>query len=182
MKNKKLVGIFQDENEAIKVIENLKAVGYKDNEISIIAKHKEDLEKIEEATHVDMNATDDNSKAMGGAAIGGALGGIGALLLELGVFAIPGVGPFLAAGPIAVTLTGLIAGGAIGGIAGALVEAGIDEEDAEEYETYLNRGDVLVAVDKRDDLDRDRVLNSYYDNNSVIRNKYDLNRTDFERY
>lgn len=177
MKNQKLVGIFQDEDQAIKAIKNLKVIGYKDDEISVIAKNREDLDKIDKATDLDVRA--DNDKVIGGAAIGGVLGGVGALLLELGVFAIPGVGPLLAAGPIAVTLAGLVAGGAVGGIAGALVDAGIDEDDAQEYETYLARGDILVAVDKRDDLDRGKVLNSYHENNSVIRNKYDLNRSDF---
>ena len=172
MDNKKLVGIFQNENEAIRVIENLKAAGYHDNEISVIAKHSEKTDRIEEATHVDTQATDDASKAAGGAAIGGLLGGIGALLLELGVIAIPGVGPFLAAGPIAATLTGLIAGGAIGGLAGVLVEAGIDKEDAKEYETYLDRGDILVAVTLKDNLVRENILDNYYENNSVIRDRY----------
>lgn len=176
MHNKKLVGIFESENEAIKVIKNLKAAGYEDNEISVMAKHSERIDKIEEVTNVDTKATDDVSKAAGGAAIGGILGGIGALLLELGVVAIPGVGPFLAAGPIAVTLAGLIAGGAVGGIAGALIDSGIKEEDAKEYETYLNRGDILVAVDIKENVQRDHILGNYYDNNSIIRDKYNYNR------
>lgn len=179
MENKKLVGIFQNENEAIKAIENLKAVGYRDDEISVIAKNRDEgLDRIEDATNANTTDTDAGSKAMGGAAIGGALGGIGALLLELGVFAIPGVGPFLAAGPIAATIGGLIAGGAVGGIVGALVDLGIDEEAAKEYKTYLDRGDILVAVDDRDDFDRNRVLMSYYDNNSVIRDRYKMERRD----
>lgn len=179
MKNKKLVGIFQNESEAVKAIENLKAVGYGDNEISVIAKNRdESLDRIEDATNADVADSDADSKAAGGAVIGGALGGIGALLLELGVFAIPGVGPFLAAGPIAATIGGLVAGGAVGGIVGALVDIGIDEEDAKEYETYLDRGDILVAVDDRDDFDRNKVFDSYYENNSVIRDRYDRNKRD----
>lgn len=178
MENKKLVGIFHNEDEAIKAIKNLKSVGYRDDEISVIAKNRDDsLDRIEEATNADTTDTEDN-KAAGGAAIGGVVGGIGALLAELGVFAIPGVGPLLAAGPIAATLGGLVAGGAVGGIVGALVELGIDEEAAKEYETYLNRGDILVAVDDRDDFDRNKVLMSYYDNNSVIRDRYKIQRTD----
>ncbi len=179
MDNKKLVGIFQNENEAIRVIENLKAAGYNDNEISVIAKNRESLDRIDDATNINVEGNEDFDKAASGAVIGGALGGIGALLVELGVFAIPGVGPFVAAGPIAATLAGLVAGGAVGGMVGALVDVGIDEEDAKEYETYLNRGDILVAVDRKDNLERDSVLNSYYDNNSVIRDKYGINRTQY---
>lgn len=178
MENRKLVAIFQSEEEAIKAIKNLKSLGYRDDEISVIAKDRDDsLDRIEEATSADTMDTEDN-KAAGGAAIGGAIGGIGALLVELGVFSIPGVGPFLAAGPIAATLGGLVAGGAVGGIVGALVELGIDEEAAKEYEAYLNRGDILVAVDDRDDFDRNKVLMSYYDNNSLIKERYKIQRTD----
>lgn len=180
MKNQKLVGIFENENEAVKVIENLKKSGYDNDEISVIAKKRDDsLDRIDEATNVNVDNPDDDSKVIGGAAVGGVLGGIAALLVELGVFAIPGVGPFLAAGPIAATLGGLLAGGAVGGIVGALVDIGIDEEAAKEYETYLNRGDILVAVDVKDNLERDDILGSYYDNNSVIRESYNINRTHY---
>ncbi len=173
MKNKKIVGIFSSETEAISVIKNLKEVGYADNEISVVAKDSDKLDRIDDVTDVDVNNTaSDTSKALGGAAIGGVLGGVGALLLELGVVAIPGVGPFLAAGPIVATIAGLVAGGAVGGIVGALVESGIDEDDAKEYETYIERGDILVAVDEKADLDRDHVIRNYTDNNSVIRDRY----------
>ena len=79
-------------------------------------------------------------------------------------------------GPIAATLTGLVAGGALGGIVGALVDTGIDEEDAREYEGYLNRGDILIAVDTKDNIERDSVYGYYYDNNSRIRDRYGLDR------
>lgn len=174
MNNKKLVGIFSTESAAINAIKNLKQVGYEDDEISVIAKKSETVDKIKELEDVDINAQDDYDKAAGGAVAGGVIGGAGALLLELGVFAIPGVGPFVAAGPIATTLGGLVAGGAIGGAAGALVDAGIDKQEAEEYETYLERGDILVAVDERDPIDPNEVYSGYYDNESVIRDRYDI--------
>lgn len=174
MDDKKLVGIFSKEEEAIKAIENLKEAGYGSDEISVIAKEKESVERVKENTDVDVNAKDQYDKAAGGAAVGGVLGGVGALLVELGVFAIPGIGPFVAAGPIAATLGGLVAGGAVGGIAGALVDIGIDKQEAEEYEKYLERGDILVAVDERDNIDRNRVYRGYYDNNSIIRDRYNF--------
>lgn len=139
-----------------------------------MAKESETIERIDAATNVNADENMDLDKAAGGAAIGGVLGGVGALMLGLGVFVIPGVGPFVAAGPIATTLAGLVAGGAVGGIAGALVEMGIDEEEAKEYEIYLNRGDILVAVDCGDTLNRNEVYKGYYDNNSVIRDRYDI--------
>lgn len=173
MKNNKIVGIFSSETEAISVIENLKRSGYKDNEISVVAKDRDKLDRIDDVADIDTNTSaTDTSSAVGGAVVGGALGGIGALLVEFGVLAIPGVGPFLAAGPIAVTLAGLIAGGAVGGIVGALVDSGIDEEDAREYEGFIERGDILIAVDEKADLDRDNVIRYYSENNSVIRDRY----------
>lgn len=175
MKNTKLVGIFSTEKAAIEAIKNLKRVGYEDNEISVMAKKSETVDKIKDHTDVHIDVEDSYDKAAGGAVAGGVIGGIGALLLELGVFVIPGIGPFVAAGPIAATLGGLIAGGAIGGAAGALVDIGIDEEAAKEYENYLKRGDILVAVDERDPIDTQEVYSGYYDNESVIRDRYDIN-------
>lgn len=128
---------------------------------------KEDL--IGDITNVDTQATDDVSKTVSGTAIGGVLGGIGALLLEFGVVAIPGIGPFLAAGPIAVTLTGFVAGG---GLVGSLVDSGIDKEDAQEYEAYLNRGNILVAVDIKPNIEREHIMGYYNENNSLIRDRY----------
>lgn len=176
MKDKVLVGIFTTEEEARRVIQNLKDVGYSDKDISVIAKEKERVEHIHDVEDVNMETTDNNNKAVGGAVTGGVIGGAGALLAEIGLLAIPGIGPFLAAGPIAVTLGGIVAGGAVGGLIGALVDLGIDKEDAKEYETYLERGDILVAVKERDDVDRQTIYRHYYDNNSVIRDTYDIER------
>lgn len=172
--DKKIVGVFKSEQSAIKAIERLKANGYLDSEISVLAKHSEKLGRISDATGAE--AVDDGvaDGAVGGAVAGGVLGGIGALLVELGVLAIPGVGPFLAAGPIAATLAGIVAGGAVGGIVGVLVDLGFNEEDAEEYETYLNRGDILVLVD--DKGDKGLVYDNFYENESVIRDRYDAQR------
>ncbi len=168
--DKKIVGVFQTEAAAINAIEKLKTLGYDDNDISVLAKQRDKLDRIADLTDttVDGDAADG---VVGGAVAGGVLGGIGALLLELGVFAIPGIGPFLAAGPIAVTVAGIVAGGALGGIVGALVDMGVDEVDAKEYETYLNRGDILVLVDNKDN--RDLVFDNFYENESVVRDRYD---------
>ena len=109
-------------------------------------------------------------KAGSGMLAGSILGGIGALLLDLGLFAIPGVGPFLAAGPIAVTLTGIVAGGAIGGITGAFIDAGLNETDAKEYEEFLNKGKILVIVDDKDN--REMVYENFAENESINRDRF----------
>lgn len=172
MATQKVVGIFSNQESAIKAIERLKASGYKEDEISVLAKHHEDVDRLEDATQVDVDSNDVTDGAVGGALAGGALGGIGALLVELGVIAIPGIGPFLAAGPIAATIGGIIAGGAAGGLVGALVDLGLTKTEAEEYEQYVERGDILVMVDDYPDRD---VYGNFYENNSLIRDRYNYN-------
>ena len=77
-----------------------------------------------------------------GAAIGGTLG----VLAGVGLLAIPGLGPFIAAGPIMAGLAGLGVGGAVGGITGALIGMGIPEFEAKRYEGHLQRGGILLSV------------------------------------
>lgn len=166
---KKIVGVFKTEEAAIQAIKRLKMDGYTGDEISVLAKHKDKLDRIENVT--DANVEKEHAGgAIGGAVTGGVLGGIGALLVEFGVLAIPGVGPFLAAGPIAATLTGMAAGGVVGGIAGALIDMGFSETDAKEYENYLSEGNILVLVDDRDN--RNRVYDNFYENESITRDRY----------
>jgi hypothetical protein len=87
-----------------------------------------------------------------GAASGGALGGTLGLLLGVGALAIPGLGPFIAAGPIVATLAGAGAGGAVGTLTGALVGLGIPEYEAKRYESFVKQGGYLLSAhaDDRD--------------------------------
>jgi hypothetical protein len=101
-----------------------------------------------------------------GAGVGAALGGIGGLLVGLGALAIPGIGPVLAAGPLAAALGGVagagagaVAGGAAGGLVGALSEMGVNEEHAGYYAEGIRRGGTLVAIQTDDeDVDKARRL------------------------
>lgn len=81
-----------------------------------------------------------------GMATGGTIGGTLGLLAGIGALAIPGVGPFIAAGPIMGTLAGLGVGGAVGGLVGALVGMGIPEFEAKRYEGRVKHGGVLLSV------------------------------------
>src|SRR5438105_11491947 len=81
-----------------------------------------------------------------GAIGGGVLGGLAGLLVGIGALAIPGIGPIIAAGPIATTLMGAGIGAATGGLLGALVDAGVPEEEARLYQTGVERGGVLVTA------------------------------------
>jgi uncharacterized membrane protein len=84
--------------------------------------------------------------AVAGAGAGGLLGGTLGLLAGIGALAIPGVGPFIAAGPLLAALSGAAAGAAVGGISGALIGMGIPEIEAKAFEGKLRRGNVLIAV------------------------------------
>jgi hypothetical protein len=91
-----------------------------------------------------------------GATAGGAIGGTLGLLVGIGALAIPGLGPFIAAGPIMATLAGIGAGGAVGGLLGALSGLGIPEYEAKRYEGRVKNGGVLVSVhcDTSDQISR----------------------------
>jgi hypothetical protein len=87
---------------------------------------------------------------------GGAIGGTLGLLAGIGMLAIPGVGPFIAAGPIMAALAGMGAGGAVGGLIGALVGIGIPEYEAKRFEGKIKEGGVLLSVhcDTSEEIDR----------------------------
>src|SRR5258706_9597051 len=95
-----------------------------------------------------------------GVTTGGAIGGTLGLLAGIGALAIPGVGPFIAAGPIMGALAGLGVGGAVGGFVGALVGMGIPEYEAKRYEGRLKNGGVLLSVhcDTSDEIKRAKEL------------------------
>jgi hypothetical protein len=91
-----------------------------------------------------------------GVAAGGVIGGTLGLLAGVGLLAIPGLGPFIAAGPIMAGLAGLGVGGAVGGVTGALIGMGIPEFEAKRYEGRLQKGGILLSVhcDTSDEIKR----------------------------
>ena len=97
-----------------------------------------------------VKATKAPEGAAAGAMTGGAIGGTLGLLAGIGTLAIPGLGPFIAAGPIMAALSGAAAGAAAGGVAGALLGLGIPEYEAKVYEDRIKKGGYLVAVHVED--------------------------------
>lgn len=182
---KKLIGIFQSEELALNTIESLKNAGYTPEEISVLTKDEVKYEALSNRVDNEILEEIDGSGMAAGAATGGTIGGFGGLLLGLGALAIPGAGPIIAAGPIVGAITGALAGGAVGGVAGALVDAGVSEVEAKEYEEHLDAGAILILVDE-DEARRDAVYDSYYNNESLNREKYQreitgyANRTDLD--
>ncbi|WP_077587873.1 general stress protein [Planococcus lenghuensis] len=142
--NHAVVGYYENEREAIRTIEDLKEQGYRADQISVISKDRAETEHITEETD-----TEAGEGAAAGALAGGAIGGIGGVLAGIGALAIPGIGPVLAAGPIAAGLAGAAAGAGVGGLAGALIGMGVPEDEAHEYEEHVNQGKILVLVEER---------------------------------
>jgi hypothetical protein len=136
-----VVGVFADREEARGAIEALKDAGFDHDTISILSPDKRATEEI--ATDTGTHA---GSGAATGAVTGGVLGGIGGWLVGIGALAIPGVGPFIAAGAFAAALGGAALGAGVGAIAGALVGMGIPEEHAKYYEGEARAGKTLVTV------------------------------------
>ena len=141
--------LYNSHAEARAAVRDLEAAGVKHGDISIVASNADNAydEKTKTFPDRDLDGRDDRAEsAAGGATIGAAAGGTVGLLTGLGLMAIPGVGPVVAAGWLAATLAGAAAGGATGGVIGALTQAGVKDEDAEVYAESLRRGGALVSV------------------------------------
>ncbi|NES95066.1 MAG: histidine kinase [Desertifilum sp. SIO1I2] len=150
---KRAVGVFPNRKDLEAVLRALKDDGYDMNRVSLIARHVEDVEGAEEVTDRGDNEAQEGAGI--GASTGTILGGLGGLLVGIGVLAIPGVGPILAAGAeinaFASTLAGAGIGAAAGGIIGALVGMGIPEEHAKVYNDRVKAGQYLLVVSGTDD-------------------------------
>lgn len=157
---KKIVGVFNTEREASQAIEGLKAQGFTSDEISVVTQDRDELKAIREET-----GTKAPEGVAAGAATGGVLGGVAGLLAGIGALAIPGIGPILAAGPIAAAFTGAAVGAGAGGLVGGLVGLGIPEEDAKQYEEYVQNGKILLLVDS---TDRDTDVYDVFSSNSQL--------------
>ncbi|SEG52289.1 general stress protein [Paenibacillus sp. UNC499MF] len=145
---RKARGVFHSSGDALRAIEALKEHGYRDEDISVLAKHREEFGPYTERQEIPgKEDTKAEKGAIGGAAIGSAAG----LIAGIGLMAVPGIGPILAAGPLAAALSGAAIGAGAGGVTGALVGAGIPEEEIENYHNRVERGDILIVVDTPED-------------------------------
>jgi hypothetical protein len=144
--------LYNSHAEAREAVKNLEAAGVKHNDISILASNADnwyspDRKAADTFPDRNLNGKDDRAEAAGtGAGVGAALGGAAGLLTGLGLLAIPGVGPVVAAGWLVASLTGAAAGGATGGIIGALSQAGVSKDDADVYAEGLRRGGAVVSA------------------------------------
>lgn len=141
MPNKSVFCIAASDEQADRIVYQLKAANFSNNDISVLFPDKGSTRDF---------AHEKNTKAPEGAATGAATGGVvgGALgwIAGIGALAIPGVGPFIAAGPIIAALSGVGIGATVGGIAGGLIGLGIPELEAKQYEGKIKEGKILVSV------------------------------------
>ena len=145
--------LYDDYAAATFVVRELESVGIPTSEISIVASNAENWYSskgtmLSSSKH-DRDRDDADDRAEGaatGAGIGATVGGIAGLLAGLGIIAIPGIGPVVAAGWLASTAVFAAAGGVAGGILGALTEAGVSEQDAQVYAEGVRRGGTLLTV------------------------------------
>jgi hypothetical protein len=140
-KNTAVFGIFQSISGAENAADNLISAGFRTDDVSVLAPDQRTTKEF---------ATEKNTKApegtTTGATTGGAIGGTLGLLAGIGALAIPGFGPFIAAGPIMGALAGIGTGAVAGGIVGALVGMGIPEYEAKRYEGPVKDGGILLSV------------------------------------
>ena len=145
MSKKSVFCITPSREQANRIVDQLKAADFSNNDISVLFPDK--------GTTRDF-AHEKNTKspegAVAGAGTGGVIGGALGWIAGIGALAIPGVGPFIAAGPIMAALSGVAVGAAVGGIAGGLIGLGIPEIEAKRYEGKVKAGNLLISVHTED--------------------------------
>jgi hypothetical protein len=149
---KALFGLAESEAQAVSIFNQLKVAGFSDDDISVLFPDSEATRHFahEQHTKAPEGAA---AGAGGGIVIGGTIG----WLVGIGTLVIPGVGPFIAAGPIMAALAGAGAGAAAGGLTGALIGMGMPEYEAKQYEEKMKGGNILISVHSEDGTERTRV-------------------------
>jgi len=143
--------LAKTETQAVTIVNRLRAAGFSANDISVLFPDKTGTKDFAHEHH-----TKAPEGAATGAGTGGVLGGALGWLMGIGALAIPGLGPFIAAGPIMAALGGAAAGAALGGLTGALIGYGIPEYEAKRYEGKIREGNLLISVHTEDRDERAR--------------------------
>jgi hypothetical protein len=133
--------IVHNRGQAELIVDRLKTAGFFNNDISVLFPDKTGSRDFAHEQH-----TKAPEGAVAGGATGAAIGGVLGWLAGIGTLAIPGLGPFIAAGPIMAALSGAALGGAVGGLAGALIGMGLPEFEAKRYESKVQGGNILISV------------------------------------
>jgi hypothetical protein len=141
MANTAVFGIYQTQADVEYAVDALRAESFRNTDISVLFPDNKGTKDF---------AVEKSTKAPEGTAAGvttgGVIGGVLGWLVGIGAIAIPGLGPFIAAGPIVAAIAGVGVGGTVGGIAGALIGMGIPEYEAKRYEGRVKDGGILLSV------------------------------------
>jgi hypothetical protein len=140
-KNTAVFGIYRDRISVEEAVDAMRAAGFRNTDISVLFPDNQGTKDFAHEKH-----TKAPEGAAAGAGSGALIGGTLGWLVGIGALSIPGIGPFIAAGPIVAALAGVGAGGALGGIVGALVGMGIPEYEAKRYEGRIKSGGILLSV------------------------------------
>src|SRR5262249_11492718 len=140
-KRKAVFCIARSEDQAVEIVEEARDLGFSNDDVSVPFPDKGTTREFGQVQH-----TKAPEGATTGAVTGGVLGGIAGWLVGIGSLAIPGLGPFIAAGPIMAALGGATVGATAGGLTGALVGLGMPEDEAKRDEGKLKGGNVLISV------------------------------------
>ena len=140
-KNTAVFGIYRTRLQVERAVDSLVAANFRPEDISVLLP-----ENVGTKDFAHEKGTKAPEGAAAGAGTGGVVGGTLGLLAGIGALAIPGLGPFIAAGPIMAALAGAGVGGAVGGLIGALVGMGIPEYEAKRYEGLVKEGGILLSV------------------------------------
>lgn len=158
---KTIIALYDDFSQANDVVRDLSDEGFARENMSLMTSdpNGEYAEYLERMEQVESNVATEGAGI--GAGIGAVIGGLGGILIGWGALVIPGLGPVIAAGPLAAALSGLagagvgaIAGGVTGGLLGALVDMGVPEETAHVYAEGIRRGGTLVTIQTTDEMAR----------------------------
>ncbi len=141
MSKKSVFCIATTRGQAEQIVEELKDAGFSNNDVSVLFPDKGTTRDFAHEKH-----TKAPEGIATGAGTGGVVGGALGWLAGIGALAIPGVGPFIAAGPILAALSGAAVGATVGGIAGGLIGLGIPELEAKRYEGKVKAGNILLSV------------------------------------
>ncbi len=134
-------GIYSSRSQVELAVDRLRSGGFRPQDISVLFPENQGTKEFAHEKH-----TKAPEGAAAGVTSGAVIGGTLGWLAGIGALAIPGIGPFIAAGPIMAALSGAAVGGAVGGLAGALIGMGIPEYEAKRYEGLVKDGGILLSV------------------------------------
>ncbi|PWT96157.1 MAG: hypothetical protein C5B53_10145 [Candidatus Melainabacteria bacterium] len=157
-----VICIVHTEEQADRIVEALRAAQFNADDVSMLLPNKNMSRDLGHETH-----SKGPEGVTTGVSVGAVLGGALGWLAGIGALAVPGLGPFIAAGPIMALLSGAAVGGSVGGVVGALVGLGLPEYEAKQYEGKLRDGNILLSVHTEDSQSAKRVEDIFKDNGAT---------------